>query len=78
MLTLDAFNRAVRKIKAVRGQEPTLFDMKVAEVRYQTFGSSQCVLGLYANTESKDGTSEDRAKAYSPLWCPWFKHLEIQ
>ena len=77
MLTLDAFNRAVRKIKAVRGQEPTLFDMKVAEVRYQTLGSSQCVLGLYANKESKDENREDQAKAHSPVWCPWFKHLEI-
>ena len=67
MLTLDAFNRAVREIKAVRGQELTLFDMKGAEVRYQTLGSSQCVLGLYANTESKDVNSEDQAKAYSPL-----------
>jgi hypothetical protein len=67
MLTLDAFNRAVREIKAVRGQELTLFDMKGAEVRYQTPGSSKCVLGLYANTESKDGNSEDQAKAYSPL-----------
>ena len=78
MLTLDAFYRTVREIKAVRGQELTLFDMKVAEVRYQTLGRSQCVLGLYANEESKDENSEDQAKAYSPLWCPCFKHLEIQ
>ena len=34
--TLDAFYRAVREIKAVRGQVPTAFDMKVAEVMYQT------------------------------------------